>query len=343
MPAHLWVRAETRANERRVGLMPEGAAALMSVGVQVTVEEAPHRIVRTDAYAAAGCAIAAAGSWTDAPRDAVIFGLKELPEGTAPLHHAHVMFGHAFKGQPGAAAFLARFRAGGGALYDLEYLVSETGRRVAAFGHWAGYAGAALSLLAWGALPGRLPPVGVFADAAVMAEAVRAAGAPNPSVIIIGAKGRVGGGAAALCRAVGVAPTEWDMAETSHGGPFREVLAHNVFLNCILAAPGVPVFVPREATSMDRSLRVVGDIACDPGSDYNPVPIYDRVTTWAAPTRRVAEAPSLDVMAIDNLPSLLPAEASTDFAAQLLPHLQSIGRLDAGVWGRARATFEAHA
>jgi saccharopine dehydrogenase (NAD+, L-lysine forming) len=37
------------------------------------------------------------------------------------------------------------------------------------------------------------------------------------------------------------------MAETASGGPFPEVLAHEVFLNCILARPGCPVFVPASA------------------------------------------------------------------------------------------------
>ena len=53
------------------------------------------------------------------------------------------MFGHAYKGQPDGQKLLSRFAAGGGILYDLEYLTDETGRRVAAFGYWAGFAGAA--------------------------------------------------------------------------------------------------------------------------------------------------------------------------------------------------------
>ena len=48
-------------------------------------------------------------------------------------------------------------------------------------------------------------------------------------------------------------------------------------------------------------------------------------------------APVLDVMAIDNLPSLLPVEASEDFAAQLLPHLlETLDVVDTGS-GAARA------
>jgi saccharopine dehydrogenase (NAD+, L-lysine-forming) len=121
-------------------------------------------------------------------------------------------------------------------------------------------------------------------------------------------------------------------------------MATDVFLNCILATPGCPVFVPQSAlTDRARALRVIGDIACDPTSDFSPIKVYDRVTDWTAPVVRVASDPVLDVMAIDNLPSLLPREASEDFAAQLLPHLLTLHDLDSGVWGRARAVFERHA
>jgi saccharopine dehydrogenase (NAD+, L-lysine-forming) len=56
----------------------------------------------------------------------------------------------------------------------------------------------------------------------------------------------------------------------------------------------------------------------------------------------VHDHPPLDVTAIDNLPSLLPVESSADYAAQLLPSLMSLTRLDEGVWGRAKAEFDHH-
>ena len=342
---HLWVRSEGRPSEARVGLMPEGAAALIAAGMRVTVEQSTQRVVPIDGYAAAGCEIAPEHSWPDAPRDAIIFGLKELPEDGTPLPHRHIMFGHAFKGQHSGKALLDRFRAGGGTLYDLEYLVNEDGRRVAAFGYWAGYAGAAVSLLAWAAQRngGTCPPVGAHADKEALLNALRGVvGDARPSAIVIGARGRVGTGAADLCEAMGLGVTRWDMEETASGGPFPEILDHDIFLNCIFARPGTPVFVQPEALSTPRTLSVIGDVACDPDSDYNPVPVYDRATTWEAPVIRVADDPVLDVMAIDNLPSLLPLESSEDFAAQLLSSLMGLNDLSTGVWGRAEGTFRQH-
>ena len=343
---HLWVRAEQRANEERVGLTPEGAAALIAKGLQVTVEESSVRAILIDGYRDAGCEIAPENSWPNAPDDAIIFGLKELPEDGTPLRHKHIMFGHAYKGQPTGQELLRRFKAGGGALYDLEYLVDQNGRRVAAFGYWAGFAGAAVALKCWAAQQrgGICGPVGVYQgkDALLADLSNDLEQLSPPNAIVIGALGRVGTGASDLCDALGVAVTKWDMAETASGGPFPEILDHDIFLNCIFAAPGTPVFVPATAPTDPRRLTVIGDIACDPDSAFSPIKVYDRTTTWQDPALRVHDTPPLDVTAIDNLPSMLPVEASEDYADQLLPSLLTLDTLNAGVWARAKEQFDIH-
>jgi saccharopine dehydrogenase (NAD+, L-lysine-forming) len=343
---HLWVRAEQRENETRVGLTPEGAAKLTAAGIKVTIEDSPTRCIPTDRYAATGAEIAVQNTWPDAPSDAIIFGLKELPEDGSPLPHKHIMFGHAFKGQPSGQRLLQRFAAGGGTLYDLEYLVDTDNRRVAAFGYWAGYAGAAVALKCWiaqqtGQIAGPVAPYPssnhLLAD---LQSALVGTGAHRPTALIIGALGRVGTGAADLCTVMGVPTTRWDMAETAHGGAFPEILAHDIFFNCILARPGTPVFVPARTKHQPRRLSVIGDIACDPDSDFSPIKVYDHTTTWDAPALRVHDTPPLDVTAIDNLPSMLPVESSEDYADQLLPSLLTLGALDTAVWARAKATFD---
>jgi saccharopine dehydrogenase (NAD+, L-lysine-forming) len=353
MSVHLWVRAEQRQNEERVGVTPEGVRRLLDAGFQITVEESRCRAIPISDYRATGAAIAPENSWPDAPADAIIFGLKELPEDGTPLPHRHVMFGHAFKGQADGPALLRRFKSAGGTLYDLEYLTDEVGRRVAAFGYWAGFAGAAVGLKVWAAQqtgfePGPstiLPYSGKQALLAELKEDLDTAlanGAPKPAAMIVGAKGRVGTGAGDLLSALDLDVTRWDMAETAHGGPFPEILDREIFVNCVLAMPGIPVFVPKSAVTQLRRLSVIADVSCDPSSAYNPVPVYDRATSFDDPVIRVSARPVLDVMAIDNLPSMLPVESSEDFAAQLLPSLMQLNAPDQGVWGRARTIFDTH-
>lgn len=344
---HLWVRAEERENEQRVGITPAGVSKLMAAGMQVTVEDSPTRAIPLDRYASTGAAIAPAGSWRNASDDVIVFGLKELPDDGVPLQHRHIMFGHAYKGQPAGQRLLKQFKDGGGTLLDIEYLTNTDGRRVAAFGYWAGYAGAAVALQCWaaqqqGAIPGPVQQYPSAQDMLIDLQSRMITSKEKPSALIIGALGRVGTGAADLCELMGVNVTKWDMAETAHGGPFPEVLAHDLFFNCILAHPGTPVFVPNSAKVADRKLSVIGDIACDPDSDFSPIKVYDRVTTWNEPALRVHSDPILDVTAIDNLPSMLPVESSEDFAEQLLPTLAQLGADKDGVWTRAKGLFDKH-
>lgn len=333
---HLWLRHEIRSTERRTPIVPSDARRLVDSGVTLTVEESPQRIFPIEQYEAVGCAVAEAGSWAArAPRDAVIIGLKELPDEPAALPHRHVFFGHAYKGQPGAPELLRRFAAGGGALLDLEYLVDEHGRRLAAFGYWAGYLGAALAVLQHrGRLSAPLTPT----SREELEEVLRpVAGDEEFSALVIGALGRSGQGARVALRAAGVEPTCWDIEETRDLDR-ASLLAHDVLVNCVLATAPVPPFV-READLDDpaRRLRTLSDVTCDVGSPLNVLPVYDRVTEWAEPVRRLYKEPPLDLIAIDNLPSLLPEESSVGFSESLLPLLLEFG--PGGPWGRCLDRF----
>ena len=75
---HLWIRAEQRKNEKRVGLTPQDASKLIYKGIKVTVEESADRIISAKEYHTVGCEIAKQHSWPRAPKDAIILGLKEL-------------------------------------------------------------------------------------------------------------------------------------------------------------------------------------------------------------------------------------------------------------------------
>lgn len=149
---------------------------------------------------------------------------------------------------------------------------------------------------------------------------------------MIGALGRSGRGARVAFSTAGIEPTCWDLPETQNLDR-PALLAHDVLVNCVLATTPVPPFL-REPDLDDpaRRLRTVSDVTCDVGSPLNVLPVYDRTTEWDAPVRQLHERPPLDLIAIDNLPSLLPKESSTDFSAALLPQLLDFGT--GGAWGR---------
>ena len=331
---HLWLRHEVRSTERRTPVVPSDARRLVDAGVTLTVEESPQRIFPIEEYEAAGCQVAPAGSWVSAPSEAIVLGLKELPDEPAELTHRHIFFGHAYKQQPGAEALLRRFAAGGGSLLDLEYLADDAGRRLVAFGFWAGYLGAALAVLQHrGRLAAPLTPT----SKEELDERLRPAAGEEFTALVIGALGRSGRGADAAFTTAGVDPTRWDLAETRDLDR-RALLEHDVMVNAVLATTPVPPFLREEdLDDPARRLRTLSDVTCDVGSPLNVLPVYDRTTEWTDPVRRLRKDPPLDLIAIDNLPSLLPKESSTDFSAALLPLLPAFGT--GGPWGRCLDRF----
>ncbi len=345
MALHYWLRAETHLNEHRSPITPHEARTLKQAGMRITVERNPDRACKDADFAALGCDMVDAGTWVNAPSDTVILGLKDIPVADFPLRHKHIQFAHVYKGQDGADQYLNRFNAGGGTIYDLEFLVDQNGRRHAAFGYWAGFAGAAAGLMAWIAqTKGTIASeISSYPDKTTLIAELKtniASANEQPDALVIGALGRVGTGACDLFAALDIPVTKWDMNETKSGGPFPEIRDHTIFLNCILASPETPLFFGKDDIAKDRKLRVITDISCDPTSSYNPVPVYDDVTSFGAPAVRVAESPPLDVVAIDNLPSMLPLESSQDYASQLLPLLLSFTTDEDGTWARAKAVFD---
>ena len=340
----LWLRNEVRSTERRSPLLPEGALALINAGCEVVIERSKKRIFSTDAYEKVGCTIAESGEWVDAPSEATILGLKELPEGPSKLKNDHIYFAHAFKEQAGWQNLLGRFGAGGGDLLDIEYMVDEMGRRVVAFGFWAGYMGAALALMQWYDRASGRSPIATNGlssfesidalDAQIlnMKDGVRA-----PRALVLGAQGRGGKGAVELLKRHGACVTEWDRKETA-ALDHEALLSHDIMVNCAYVAGQIPPFV-RKSDIGKGNLRIISDVSCDPFSDFNPLPLYDAPTSWDAPFVEVREnGSSLDLFAIDNLPSLLPKESSVEFAGQLLPYLQSLGKDP--VWDASREAYK---
>lgn len=325
-PVHVWIRSESRGTERRAPVVPDDLPTLLDAGFRVTVEESAQRIFATEEYVAAGATVVGEGTWTDAPDDAYILGIKELSDEPGSLRHQHIYFAHAFKGQEDARPTLERFVRGGGRLLDIEYLVGDDGRRVVAFGYWAGYVGAALGVLH---LADRLAaPLAPMAKDELDAELEQAgrAGAGRMLALVTGSGGRSGQGATQALTTAGVPATRWDRQETQDLHK-QALLGHDLLVNCVITRTPTTPFVEKADLEHERRLRVLADVTCDVTGPTNMLPVNSTITSWQEPVRRLhAGVPEhgvepLDVIAIDNLPSLLPREASEAFSADLTPTL----------------------
>lgn len=343
---HLWLRNEYKPFERRTPLIPQHAQLLIRSGHQVTVEESSQRAFPIEDYRKAGCEIVPSSMWELAPHDAYILGLKNLPESHHALRHKHIYFAHSFKAQFHSKWLLRRFRKGGGILYDLEYLMDSEGKRVAAFGFYAGIAGAAIALMIWAfKKQGKNPPYRIpspYLNEQDMIQEVKALLSTikaTPSVLIIGAKGRTGTGASNLMDQLGIEAIHWVREDTQKKTNKQAILNFDILINCVFVDESTPCFLRAEDLLQSRNqLSVISDISCELESKYNPLPFYSETNSFENPTQTIGK---VDLIAIDNLPSYLPLDSSIHFSEQLIAHLHDLlsGKINHSAWDRAANIF----
>ena len=120
----------------------------------------------------------------------------------------------------------------------------------------------------------------------------------------MGALGRCGSGAKDFALKVGIPDSDiikWDMQETAKGGPFDQILKHDIFVNCIYLSTPIPPFLTKAMLENERLLSVICDVSCDgiflivkigfndslATNPHNPIPVYFGATTFDDPLIKV--------------------------------------------------------
>jgi len=145
----------------------------------------------------------------------------------------------------------------------------------------------------------------------------------------------------------GLPITRWDRQENPdlHKQALR---GHDLLVNCVVTHTPTTPFVEQADLDHERRLRVLADVTCDVTGPTNMLPVNTKITTWQEPVRRLHDgnpehgSVPLEVIAIDNLPSLLPREASEGFSADLIPHLLGLAEQGgpSGPWQAAGRAFD---
>ena len=295
----LYLRKETKEKEHRTPLTPCDCATLIENNYKIQFEPSDTRCYKDEEYESAGCVPA---SIDEMDSSAIIMGLKEFDmTKTALLNKKHFYFSHAFKGQENSHVIINNFQENGGYIYDYEYIVDENGRRVIAFGYWAGFAGMYLGLLQYADRSAKeLTPT----YASEIRNILREYGA-KPKITICGARGRCGRGCLELLKLADITPRICE-----RGDPIPEDT--EIFINAIYLSPdSTAVFFDEANIPNYERLRVIVDVSCDIHANNNPIRL-DYPKGWLT-----KYTDNIDIICIDNLPSLLPKDSSDEFSKKL--------------------------
>ena len=310
----IYLRKETKENEYRTPLTPQDCKILINNNYEIMFESSETRCYKNEEYEKTGCIPTHINNIDDST---IIVGLKELDINEIALFsHKHFYFSHAFKGQLNSHHIINRFKENNGYIYDYEYIVDKNGRRMIAFGYWAGYAGIYLGLLQYNTpIIGELVPI--FDISKI--HHIFSQYTSKPKITICGANGRCGTGCLEFLKSIDIIP---HICEKNDPIPYDT----EIFINAIYLAPDSTVIFFDETTIRNYTkLKVIVDISCDIHSKNNPIKLEYQMTSFKAPIYKYTD--NIDIICIDNLPSLLPKNSSDEFSKKLT-ELFLLGEID---------------
>ncbi len=302
----------------RAALTPNTARKLLDMfpEVEVYIQPSSIRGFKDEEYAAQGLPLKEDLSDCD-----ILLGVKEVKIDTLIPNKTYMFFAHVAKKQEHNKALLKAILDKGITLIDYEYLTDQNGRRLVAFGYWAGVVGAYNGMRAWGKRFKEfdLPAAHTFKSKNEMYDFVRAnVHFTKPLKIVITGGGRVAHGAMETLRTLGikeVIPEEFLINQYdypvftrldpchyvrhkegrefelkyffSHPQEFESTFLPYTFVaDMYIAAhfwdPRSPKFFTADDTRNPRfNIKVVADISCD--VDDGPVGTTLRASTIADP------------------------------------------------------------
>ncbi|XP_072856648.2 alpha-aminoadipic semialdehyde synthase, mitochondrial [Pogona vitticeps] len=129
-------REDVSAWERRAPLAPRHVKLLTNLGYKVLVQPSNRRAIHEKEYIKAGGIIQ-----EDISEACLIIGVKRPPEDKLIPNKNYAFFSHTIKAQEANMSLLDEILRKNIRLIDYEKMVDHKGRRVVAFGKWAGVAG----------------------------------------------------------------------------------------------------------------------------------------------------------------------------------------------------------
>ncbi len=281
--------------DARVPLTPKQVAALRSRGIDIVVQPSNGRTFKDHEYAELEIPLV-----EDISDRELLLGIKEVPVDQLIPNKTYCFFAHVAKEQPYNQKLMRAFLEKGITHIDYEYLTNDAGKRLIAFGYWAGMVGAHNSIWTYAQRTGafEFPRLKDLYDYAAAKEVYASLELPPMRVVLTGT-GRVGQGAAQVLADIGLeklSPEDFlsgkgqavftqlhvqDYARHAEGiafdkkhfyangeayesafAPYAKVA--DIFVNGIYWDGKAPAFfTAEEMAGPNFNIQVIGDVTCD--------------------------------------------------------------------------------
>jgi saccharopine dehydrogenase (NAD+, L-lysine-forming) len=310
----IYIRAEIYENEIRCPIIPVNVKDLINAGFTVYVQHSISRCYKDLEFKKYG-AIIVRDHWS-LYKDSLIIGLKELDNINKLNNHVHLYFSHSFKNQKDSKNILLAFKNTKSYLYDLEYFTDSTNQRIISFGFYAGFVGSALgimqycskqlfsknisNLVVWNSIDELYSDLTKYLDYLLCTK-----------IAVIGPNGRSGSGAISLLNHFNIPYIVFLRNDNKNN-----LIDFDIVINCICLDNDNNCIKPWfTKNTIFKNKIVIVDVSCDYATSNNPIQIYNTKTTWEQPVYSYND--NVDIIAIENLPSLLPYDSSNFFSNKL--------------------------
>lgn len=196
------IRERKNPPERRVIFSPSTCKKMLAkyANARIMVEPSPIRAFTDKEYGDLGIEVASKMDECD-----ILLGIKEVPIEYLIPNKKYFFFSHTIKKQPYNQQLLRTVLERNIELYDHEVITGPDGRRLAAFGRYAGIVGAYNGVRAYGLKYDlfELPKAETLSDKTGLIAALQSIKLPNIKILVTG-RGRVGNGIKEMLDAMGI-------------------------------------------------------------------------------------------------------------------------------------------
>jgi saccharopine dehydrogenase (NAD+, L-lysine-forming) len=342
----LYIRKELNKYEKRTAIVPKDIENLKNNNFIIYVESSENRIYNDNLYHDKGAIITNLKWYDDFFNDALIIGLKDFDDQDMLNNHIHIYFSHSYKNQYNSKITLNYFKISSSIIYDLEFFKNNINKRLTSFGFYAGFVGGSLGLMQYYSKKNNnknISSLKYWNDSySIKNDIIKLINEGNKnnnfiSVIknrcnsifkiksndnlfnnlydlkigIIGSNGNCGNGVKNILDDLNF---NYISINKDNINLFN-LKEFDILFNCILLDENYNKIWFDENTIFEKNIIIV-DISCDFTKKNNPVQLYYKNTTFEFPVYSYNEY--VDIIAIDNLPSLLPKDSSDYFSDKFI-------------------------